>query len=158
MAMKVRNVFLSALFLGTVNQLAFADAGHGKNVTFGSPGKESEITRTIEVQASDDMRFRPGKIEVRQGETIKFVVKNVGQVRHEFSIGDRVSQRAHALMMKKMPSMEHEDDPTTITVEPGQTKTVIWKFDKKPPSPLEVACHEPGHYDAGMKAGVALAK
>jgi hypothetical protein len=45
------------------------DAGHdhGKNATFGSPGKDSEVTRTIEVQASDDMRFTLGKIEVRQG-------------------------------------------------------------------------------------------
>ncbi len=104
------------------------------------------------------MRFTPGQIEVRQGETIKFVVTNVGRLRHEFSIGDRASQRAHALMMKKMPNMKHEDDPATVTVEPGQTKTVIWKFDKKPASPLEFACHEPGHYEAGMKAGVALAK
>src|SRR6266851_4176618 len=133
MTMNARSTLFCALFLGTATQLAFADAGHdhGKNVTFGSPGKESEITRTIEVQASDDMRFTPGRIEVRQGETIKFVVTNVGRIRHEFSIGDRASQRAHALMMKKMPKMKHEDDATTVTVEPGQTKTVIWKFDKK---------------------------
>ncbi len=156
--MRVRNALLSALLLGTAAQLAFADAGHGKNATFGSPGKESEITRTIEVQASDDMRFTPGKIEVRQGETIKFLVTNVGQVRHEFSIGDRASQRAHALMMKKMPKMKHEDDPATVTVEPGQTKTVVWKFDKKPASPLEFACHEPGHYEAGMKVNTAWGK
>jgi len=160
MAMKVRNVFLSALFLGTATQLVFADAGHdhGKNATFGSPGKESEITRTIEVQASDDMRFTPGKIEVRQGETIKFVVKNVGRIRHEFSIGDRASQRAHALMMKKMQNMKHEDDPATVTVEPGEAKAVVWKFDKKPASPLEFACHEPGHYESGMKINTAWGK
>jgi uncharacterized cupredoxin-like copper-binding protein len=158
--MKVPHVMLGALFLGTATQLAFADAGHdhGKSASFGSPGKESEITRTIEVQASDDMRFTPGRIEVRQGDTIKFVVTNVGRIRHEFSIGDRASQRAHALMMKKMPEMKHEDDPTTVTVEPGQTKTVIWKFDKKPASPLEIACHEPGHYETGMKMAVALGK
>jgi len=36
------------------------------------------------VRASDDMRFTPGQIEVRQGETIKFVVTNVGRVRYEF--------------------------------------------------------------------------
>jgi uncharacterized cupredoxin-like copper-binding protein len=159
-AMKLCNSLLNALFLGTAAQFAFADAGHdhGKNVTFGSAGKEFEITRTIEVQASDDMRFTPGKIEVRQGETIKFVVTNIGRIRHEFSIGDRASQRAHALMMKKMSNMKHEDDPTTVTVEPGQTKAVVWKFDKKPASPLEFACHEPGHYEAGMKMAVVLGK
>ena len=158
--MKIRHALLSALFLGTATQLAFADAGHdrGKNATFGSPGKESEITRTVEVQASDDMRFTPGKIEVRQGETIKFVVTNVGRIRHEFSIGDRASQRAHALMMKKTPNMKHEDDPATVAVEPGETKAVVWKFDKKPASPLEFACHEPGHYEAGMKINTAWGK
>ena len=158
--MKARNTLVSVLVLGMAAQFSFADAGHhhDKPVTFGSTGKEAEITRTIEVQASDDMRFTPGKIDVKQGETIKFVVKNVGQVRHEFAIGDRASQRAHALMMKKMPNMKHEDDPTAVTIDPGQTKTVIWKFDKKPAGPLEFACHEPGHYEAGMKIGVAWAK
>jgi uncharacterized cupredoxin-like copper-binding protein len=52
-------------------------------------------------------------------------VTNVGRITHEFSISDRASQRAHALMMKKMPNMKHEDDPATVTVEPGQIKTVI---------------------------------
>ena len=158
--MKARNALLGVLVSAMAAQLAFADAGHDRNkpVSFGSPGKESEINRAVEVRASDDMRFTPGKIDVKQGETIKFVVKNVGQVRHEFAIGDRASQRAHALMMKKMPNMKHEDDPTAVTIDPGQTQTVIWKFDKKPAGPLEFACHEPGHYEAGMKIGVAWAK
>jgi len=121
-------------------------------------GKESDVARTVEVSTSDDMRFTPGKLDVKQGETIKFVVKNVGQIRHEFAIGDRASQRAHALMMKKVPNMKHEDDPTTVVVQPGQTKTVVWKFDKKPASPLEIACHEPGHYEAGMKLAIVLGK
>lgn len=158
--MKVRNARLSVLVLGMAAQFGFADAGHdhNKRVSFGSPGKESEITRTIELQAADDMRFTPGKIDVKQGETIKFVVKNTGKLRHEFAIGDRASQRAHALMMKKMPNMKHEDDPTAVTIDPGETKTVIWKFDKKPAGPLEFACHEPGHYEAGMKINAAWAK
>ena len=156
--MKALYMLINVLAMGMATQLALADADHkhGANVTFGSPGKESDVTRTIEVEAADSMRFNPAKFEVKQGETIKFVVKNVGQIRHEFSIGDRATQRAHALMMKKMPNMKHADDPTTVSVEPGQTKTVIWKFDKKPASPLEFACHEPGHYEAGMKAEVAL--
>ena len=158
--MKARTMLISVLTMAMTmaTQLALADAGntHRANLTFGSPGKESDVTRTIEVEAADSMRFNPAKFEVKQGETIRFVVKNAGQIRHEFSIGDRATQRAHALMMKKMPNMKHADDPTTVSVEPGQTKTVIWKFDKKPASPLEFACHEPGHYEAGMKAEVAL--
>lgn len=158
--MKAYSMFIVAWALAIAAQLGLADAGHqpGAKMTFGSPGKESDVTRTVEVSASDNMRFSPGKLDVRQGETIKFVVKNVGRVKHEFSIGDRASQRAHSLMMKQMPDMKHEDDPAAVTVDPGQAKTVIWKFDKKPPSPIEMACHEPGHYEAGMKMGVTWAK
>lgn len=136
---------------------ALADAGHAKEFSFGSPGKESEATRTVEVEASD-IRFSPARMEIKLGETVKFVVKNVGQVDHEFTVGDRASQRAHALMMKKMPDMKHEDEPEAVTLKPGETKTLVWKFDKKPAAPLEFACHEPGHYEAGMKISVTWAK
>lgn len=151
-------MFIVPSALAIAARLALADAGHppGAGVAFGSPGKESEVTRTVEVSASDNMRFSPGRLHVKQGETIKFIVKNVGRVKHEFSIGDRASQRAHALMMKQMPDMKHEDDLATIAVEPGRTKVVLWKFDKKPARPLEIACHEPGHYEAGMKMTVVL--
>jgi len=159
--MKATSMFIAAPALAIAAQFALADAGHhhpGAEVTFGSPGKESEVARTVEVSASDKMRFTPGKLDVKQGETIKFVVKNVGRVKHEFSIGDRAAHRAHASMMKQMPDMKHEDDPTTIAVDPGQTKVIFWKFDKKPAGPLEIACHEPGHYEAGMKMTVVLGK
>jgi uncharacterized cupredoxin-like copper-binding protein len=137
---------------------ALADAGHDKGYTFGSPGRDSEASRTVEVLASDDMRFSPGKLDVRLGETVKFLLKNVGKIRHEFALGDRASQRAHVLMMKKMPDMKHGDDPAAVTIEPGEAKTLVWKFDKKPASPIEIACHEPGHYEAGMRINVTWAK
>jgi len=158
--MSARSTLIVALALGTPVQLALADAGHphGAKAAFGSPGQESEITRTIEVEASDNMRFKPARIEIRMGETVKFMVRNNGKLKHEFSVGDRAAQRAHALMMKKMPNMRHDDDPATIVIEPEQAKTLIWKFDKKPAGPIEVACHEPGHYEAGMKLDVVWAK
>ena len=149
---------VAALALAIIANTAIADTGHAGKFTFGSPGKQQEVTRTIEVEATDAMRFIPSKIEVKQGETIRFVVRNRGRIKHEFSIGDRIAQGAHAAMMKQMPDMQHADDATTVTVEPGQTKTLIWKFDKKPPSPIEIACHVPGHHEAGMKADVVLIK
>lgn len=159
--MQCRNVFFGALFtLSVLAQPALADAGHvhGAKSAFGSPGRESDVSRTIEVVASDNMRFNPGSFRIKQGETIRFVVKNAGKTAHEFSIGDRATHRAHAAMMKSMPGMKHEDDPTTVMLEPGQTKTLVWKFDKKPAGPIEIACHVPGHYEAGMRAQIVLAR
>lgn len=139
---------------------ALADEGHDHRHQaasgFGSPGKEAQVTRTVEVIASDDMRFRPARIDIKRGETIRFVVKNTGKIPHEFSIGDRSAHKAHAAMMKSMPGMHHEDSETTVTVEPGKAKTIVWKFDGQPNSPLEIACNIPGHYEAGMKTQVVL--
>ena len=57
-------------------------------------------------------------------------------------------------MMKKMPNMRHDDDPATIVIDPGRTKTLIWKFDRKPASPIK----SPWHYEAGMKLHIVGAK
>ena len=38
------------------------------------------VTRNIEVIMDDTMRFTPGQIQVSAGETVRFVVKNVGKI------------------------------------------------------------------------------
>ncbi|MGB7540705.1 MAG: cupredoxin family protein, partial [Burkholderiales bacterium] len=135
---------------------AAADTGSRPGYGFGTPGTGHGIARTVEILASDDLRFSPAKIEVRAGETVRFVVKNVGSTRHEFAVGDRAAQHAHAQMMRKYPGMKHGDSATTVVLEPGETKTLMWKFDR--PGPIELACHVPGHYEAGMKIDVVWAK
>jgi len=149
---------LKYVALGLLTAQAFADAGHGGKFAFGSPGGESEVIRTVNVQAADTMRFNPSKLQIKQGETIKFVVTNSGRIKHEFTLGDRATQRLHATMMKKAPHMKHEDDAATVSLDPGETKILIWKFDKRPAAPIEIACHEPGHYEAGMKIAVTLSR
>jgi uncharacterized cupredoxin-like copper-binding protein len=128
--------------------------GHAsKHANFGQPGKADQVQRTIEVKALDTMRYDPQTFTVKAGETIRFVVTNVGRLKHEFIIGDPAEQRAHAEMMRKMPGMEHED-PNALNLEPGETKTLIWQFGQA--GVVEVACHVPGHYEAGMVAQVKV--
>lgn len=140
------------------NALADASHGHGDmKITFGSPGLESKVTKTINVEANDRMRFAFDRADIKRGDVVKFVIRNTGKARHEFSIGDTRYQQAHAKMMKQMPGMVHES-PNMATLEPGETKTLIWKFDKPVKGGLIFACHEPGHYEAGMKKDVVLTK
>jgi uncharacterized cupredoxin-like copper-binding protein len=128
--------------------------GHAsKHTNFGQPGKADQVQRTIEVKALDTMRYDPQTFTVKAGETIRFVVTNVGRLKHEFIIGDAAEQRAHAEMMKKMPGMVHED-PNALSLEPGETKALIWQFGQT--GVVEVACHVPGHYEAGMVAQVKV--
>ena len=90
-----------------------ADGGHSKNGghahTAGKPGDPKKVSRAIRLVMSDDMKFTPAKIEVKRGETIKFVVKNVGKIKHEMVIGSMAELKAHAEMMRKMPGMEHAE-------------------------------------------------
>lgn len=159
--MRVGGIVAAALVAITVGGgAAWADAGHGKAYSFGEPGQESEVTRTIEVIADDrdGMRFIMDVPSIQQGEIIKFVVTNQGAGQHEFSVGDTASQRAHAKLMAKNPGMKHESDPTAIHVEPGETKELIWKFSKPVQGNVVFACQMPGHYEGGMVHQAKLEK
>jgi uncharacterized cupredoxin-like copper-binding protein len=126
--------------------------GHDAQVV-GKPGVASKVTRTIEVDMSDTMRFTPANIKAKQGETIRFVVKNSGQLSHEFVLGTAKDLKAHYEVMKKNPEMEHADD-NMLTVKPGQTSEILWQFTKA--GTVDFACLHPGHYDAGMKGKIAV--
>jgi len=131
-----------------------AHAGHEHAVSrAGQPGKARKVTRTIRIRALDTMRYAPEKLTVKAGQTVRFVVTNAGQIKHEFVIGDAEEQRQHAAMMKKMPDMKH-DEGNALTLEPGETKEIIWQFGKEGKG--EIACHMPGHYEAGMRAIVRI--
>ena len=83
----------------------------------GDAGDAKAVKRTIEVRMLDTMRFEPNRIDVKQGETIRFVHKNDGKLMHEFIIGTAEELREHAALMEKFPNMEH-DEPYMAHVAP----------------------------------------
>lgn len=109
--------------------------------------------RTVTIRMGDDMRFRPGRIEVREGETVRFVVRNAGQVLHEMVIGTPEELRQHAALMKKFPGMEHEE-PYMTHVKPGARGEITWNFNR--PGTFQFACLLPGHFDAGMVGTIVV--
>jgi uncharacterized cupredoxin-like copper-binding protein len=123
---------------------------HGASAA-GRPGDESRIDRMVKVTAYDTMRYKPQTLTVEPGETIRFVVTNAGKIRHEFVIGTAKEQHEHEEMMKQMPHMMHEDQ-NALTLEPGETKPLIWQFGKA--GLVEFTCHVLGHYPAGMVSKV----
>lgn len=114
----------------------------------------AHVTRTVAVDMSDAMRFTPAAINARQGETIRFVVKNSGQLSHEFVLGTTKDLKAHGEAMKKHPHMQHADD-NMLTVAPGQSGELLWKFTQA--GAVTFACLQPGHFEAGMKGAVTVA-
>jgi uncharacterized cupredoxin-like copper-binding protein len=85
---------------------------------------------------------------------VRFVVRNSGQLQHEFVLGTEKDLREHYELMKKSPGMEHAD-PNKVTVAAGKSGELIWRFTKA--GKVDFACLQPGHYDAGMKGAVTVA-
>ena len=120
---------------------------------WGIAGDASAAKRTFEFKMSDAMRFTPDKIEVKLGETLKFVIRNYGKIMHEFVIGTKKELDAHAAMMVKHPGMEH-DEPYMAHVGPGKTGQVIWTFNRA--GKFDFACLIAGHYSAGMVGKITV--
>ncbi len=122
---------------------------------WGIAGDVKSVNRIVEVKMSDAMRFTPNRIEVKQGETIRFVHKNDGKIVHEFVIGTKKELEEHAALMQKFPNMEH-DEPYMAHVAPGKTGEVIWTFNRA--GDFDFACLIPGHYQAGMVGKLSVSK
>ena len=118
------------------------------------------VTRTIQIDMNDSMRFTPDLLQVATGETLKLVVYNSGQLPHEMVIGSEDALKAHAIEMKQ--SSGHSDghahasgnELLALSVKPGETKEWVIRFEKA--QTLQMACLIPGHFEAGMKGQVMV--
>lgn len=152
--------------------------GHGDDahgVDIGEPGKAADVSRTVDVTMVDT-HFKPSRITVQKGETVRFFVHNKGTLVHEFNIGtadmhahhrkemmtmveqgilegDRINHARMKKLMAAGKAMAH-DDPNSVLLEPGKSARIVWKFDKA--ATLEFACNVPGHYEAGMKGTIRV--
>ncbi|CAD7053168.1 MAG: cupredoxin domain-containing protein [Alphaproteobacteria bacterium] len=158
----MRNAFFG-LLLATLATPALAAGnhagGHGEAMAVGEPGEKSKATQTIRVTMKETedgrMIFTPSEFKVRKGQTIRFTIKNAGELDHEFVLDDEKGVMEHKALMEKFPEMEH-DDPNAIRLEPGKSGEIVWKFTND--GVFKVACLVPGHYDAGMHGDVTVAK
>ena len=135
----------------------------------GEKGKLSEVNRTIEIKMYDNY-YEPKEINIKKGETIKFIVYNYGELVHEFNIAtkemhikhqpemikmvehqillaDKIDKKKMKEMAKKDHSMGHSHS-NSVLLEPNQKAELIWKFNVN--TNLEGACNVPGHYESGM--------
>ncbi|WP_298934277.1 cupredoxin family protein [uncultured Ramlibacter sp.] len=129
------------------------DASQVEATPFGQEGDPKKVTRTIRVSMNDRMRFEPGSLTVRKGETVRLVVANKGAVLHEMVLGTAQALKEHAELMKKHPGMEH-DAPSMAHVKPGATGEIVWQFTQA--GEFQFACLIPGHFEAGMVGKVAV--
>ena len=144
----------AALAHGTDDQAKKVIVAKKEQKDWGIAGDAKAAKRTIAVSMLDAMKFSPDKIDVKVGDTVKFVVKNTGSQMHEFVIGTKKENAEHAALMMKFPNMEH-DEPYMAHVPPGKTGEIVWKFNKA--GEFDFACLIAGHYQAGMIGKITVA-
>ena len=153
--------FASTALLAAVGP-ALAGPGHAKahgpvnkeQTDWGIAGDAKAAKRTVKITMLDTMRFSPDNIFVKQGETLRFTMKNTGALGHELVIGTQAALNEHAALMVKFPTMEH-DAPYMAHVGPNASAEVVWNFNR--PGNFAFACLIPGHYQAGMVGTITVA-
>jgi uncharacterized cupredoxin-like copper-binding protein len=136
--------------------LAHEGAADDDDFAAGEPGDAKKPFRVLQVTTTEKdggMIYSPSEIDVTKGEQIKFIISNVGTLKHEFHLASVKENASHRLEMQKNPEMEH-DDPNAQTVEPGKQAEILWRFSKA--GEFEFACLIPGHYEAGMHGKIVV--
>lgn len=120
----------------------------------GGPAEEAAAARRLEVTALETLTFDPATMRVSAGETVTFEVTNNGSTMHEFTLGDAAMQQQHARAMAHIPAGTASHFPNSITLRPGETKRLTWRFGDA--ASVEYACHVSGHYEAGMRGRITV--
>ena len=158
---KILLIFLS-LFFTTIAYSASMNM-------IGEEGDPNKIDRVVNIKMYDNY-YEPNLVKIKKGETIKFIIENLGEMVHEYNIGTKEMHIKHQpemqklidheillvdkidkIKMKKMSKMDHSlghSHANSIMLEPKASGELIWKFSKD--INLEMACNIPGHYESGM--------
>jgi uncharacterized cupredoxin-like copper-binding protein len=130
--------------------------GHGETFSAGEPGNPKKPARIVQVtmgESDGKMLFVPARLEVRKGDQIKFVLRNNGELDHEFVLASTADNLKHAEAMKKNPGMVHEE-PNGRQLAPKKAGEIVWKFTRT--GEFEYACLIPGHREAGMTGTIVV--
>ena len=144
------SISVIAILIG-ITTIASAHDHHG-GYSAGEPGNAKKPSREIVVLMSE-MDYTPSTIEVKRGEQIRFVIRNVGSESHEFLLASTADNLKHAEAMKKNPDMEH-DEPNGLKIASKKSGEILWKFTKA--GTFEYSCLIPTHREFGMIGKVVV--
>lgn len=133
--------------------ISHADIPHMTGTDKNTGNKPGVADRIVTITALD-IRYDLPALKINTGETVRFVVTNKGSSVHEFVLGDAAEQAEHEMMMQGMRGMTMADEANAIRLKPGETKELVWTFAKA--GTIEYACHQPGHYAAGMVGKIVV--
>ena len=114
---------------------------------YGREGDPRRAKRVIRIDMSDTMQYFPDQIKIKRGDTVRFVVRNSGELPHEMVLGTMEELQKYAAATKRKPA-DHQGEPHATRVGPGGTGRIVWQFTRA--GEFYFGCLVPGHFDAGM--------
>jgi len=105
--------------------------------------------RTVELTIHHS-RFSASNLEVKEGEEVRFVVRNDDPIAHELIIGPMPVQLRHESGKEQW----HPPIPGEVSVALFSTAETSYVFDE--PGTVWFGCHLPGHWDYGMQGRIAV--
>jgi uncharacterized cupredoxin-like copper-binding protein len=127
----------------------------------------ADTPREIEIESSD-FAFSPDPIEVIAGETVTFVIDNVGAIEHELVVTNQAAIDEHlAEAVHEEGESAGEEDAEAgeeaehgsefeyeIVFDAGETARLTVTFSNDNAAFTKIACLIPGHYESGMVANL----
>ncbi|MDP1559648.1 MAG: cupredoxin domain-containing protein [Nitrosomonas sp.] len=134
---KLLLIFLFSTFV-LFSYTTFAETNQPNNeeALIGKPGDPSEVSRTIKLTLLDNM-FLPPELIVSKGETIRFVLNNLGNNTHQFLFGSADDLKKAAKMRQKNKNL--------IRINPAEQKELIWQFGNA--GTVNFACPIKDHFN-----------
>lgn len=142
MSMPLVIIPLAALVLFSHSNLSAVPSSREVKVDIGRPGDPGEVSRIIKLTQVDNM-FLPSELTVSEGETIRFVIKNGGDNKHEMLMGSMAELKKIANMRRNFPENNHPE-AHWIQLEPGEQRELVWQFTDA--GTVDFACPLPGHF------------
>jgi uncharacterized cupredoxin-like copper-binding protein len=102
--------------------------------------------RSVEIAMTDKLVFDPAQVQVTKGETVQFLITNEGTAVHEFAVGP--AARVDADQVDGVTVLEADE------ILGHHLKVLAYTFDGT--GPYAFACHEPGHFEAGMRGTIVV--
>ena len=105
--------------------------------------------RTVEITIRHS-RFVPAVVEADPGESIRFEIRNLDPIDHEFIVGDAEVHARH----RDGTEPFHGAVPGEVSVPPVGEASTTFRFEG--PGEVVFACHLPGHLAHGMRGVVRV--
>lgn len=98
-------------------------------------------------------KFSVSEVQVRRGQTVRFVIRNHDPIPHELIVGDQAVQDRH----ERGTDAHHGERPGEVSVPAGATAETTYSFTATEPRTLLFGCHLPGHWTYGMRGTIRVA-